>query len=49
MAFRQAQQEIEILRERAAHGEIILGYVDESGFAATPDNRYAWPKQGEVH
>lgn len=26
-----------------------MGYVDESGFSATPDNRYAWTKQGEVH
>lgn len=47
--FNQAQQEIEILRERAARGEIVLGYVDETGFSATPDNRYAWTKRGEVH
>ncbi len=26
-----------------------MGYVDESGFSATPDNRYAWTKKGEVH
>ena len=26
-----------------------MGYVDETGFAATPDNRYAWVKRGEVH
>jgi hypothetical protein len=27
-----------------ARGEIVLGYVDETGFSATPDNRYAWTK-----
>jgi hypothetical protein len=26
-----------------------LGYVDETGFSSTPDNRYAWTKMGEVH
>lgn len=45
----QAQQEIEVLREQAARGEIVLGYVDETGFSATPDNRYAWTRTGEVH
>ena len=48
-AFGQAQEEIEALREQAARGEIVLGYVDETGFSSTPDNRYAWTKQGEVH
>ncbi len=37
------------MREQAARGEIVLGYVDETGFSSTPDNRYAWTKQGEVH
>lgn len=45
MAFGQAQQEIELLREQASRGEIVLGYVDETGFSASPDNRYAWTKQ----
>ena len=49
MAFGQAQQEIELLREQASRGEIVLGYVDETGFSASPDNRYAWTKQGETH
>ena len=49
MAFEQAQQEIELLREQASRGEIVLGYVDETGFSASPDNRYAWTKQGETH
>ena len=48
-AFGQAQQQIEALREQAARGEIVLGYVDETGFSATPDNRYAWTKIGDVH
>ena len=48
-AFGQAQQQIERLREQAARGEIVLGYVDETGFSATPDNRYAWTKRGDVH
>ena len=26
-----------------------MGYVDETGFSATPDNRYAWTKIGDVH
>ena len=37
------------LREQAERGEIILGYVDETGFSSTPDNRYAWTKIGDVH
>lgn len=37
------------MREQAARGEIVLGYVDETGFSATPDNRSAWTKIGEVH
>ena len=49
IAFGQAQQQIEALREQAARGEIVLGYVDETGFSATPDNRYAWTKIGDVH
>ncbi|WP_353675745.1 IS630 family transposase [Acinetobacter towneri] len=40
---------MEKLREQAARGEIILGYVDETGFSSTPDNRYAWTKIGDVH
>ncbi|MEZ1997105.1 IS630 family transposase [Acinetobacter lwoffii] len=40
---------MEELREQAARGEIILGYVDETGFSSTPDNRYAWTKIGDVH
>lgn len=27
----------------------MLGYVDETGFSATPNNRYAWTQVGEVH
>ena len=49
IAFEQATQQIEELREQAARGEIILGYVDETGFSSTPDNRYAWTKIGDVH
>ncbi|WP_256415061.1 MULTISPECIES: hypothetical protein [Acinetobacter] len=33
IAFEQATQQIEELREQAARGEIILGYVDETGFS----------------
>lgn len=37
------------MRIQAARGEIILGYVDESGFSSTPNNRYAWTQRREVH
>nr|WP_286436397.1 transposase [Acinetobacter sp. 251-1] len=37
------------MRIQAARGEIILGYVDESGFSSTPNNRYAWTQCREVH
>jgi hypothetical protein len=47
--FAQATQDIAALRDQAVRHEIILGYVDESGFCATPNNRYAWTTQGAVH
>jgi len=48
-AFEQAQLDLNILRKQALGGDIILAYVDETGFVATPNKRYAWTKQGDVH
>lgn len=45
----QATEDVAALRDQAARNEIILGYVDESGFSATPNNRYAWATKGSVH
>ena len=47
--YAQAEQDIAQLRQQAAQGEIILGYVDETGICSTPDNRYAWTIKGQVH
>jgi transposase len=48
-AFRVAQEEIEVLKERAATGEIVLGYLDEAGFAPVHPNRSAWTGRGLRH
>jgi hypothetical protein len=42
VAFREAQAEIEDLRNKAATGEIVLAYVDEVGFSQVHPNRSAW-------
>ena len=47
--FRQAQAEIELLREEAAAGDMVLAYVDEAGFAQVHPNRSAWTFQRERH
>lgn len=48
-AFRSAQAEILGLREQAAAGQIVLGYLDEAGFSAVHPNRSAWTKVGTQH
>jgi transposase len=48
-AFRQAAVEIDVLRQQAADGHIVLAYVDEAGFAAVHPNRSAWTPKGERH
>ena len=45
----QARVEIELLREQAAAGDMVLVYVDEAGFAQVHPNRSAWMPQGERH
>ena len=47
--FMQARVEIELLREQAAAGDMVLAYVDEAGFAQVYPNRSAWTPQGERH
>ena len=49
VAFREAQAEIEDLRNQAAAGEIVLAYVDEVGFSQVHPNRSAWTPKGERH
>ena len=49
VAFRQAQADIEDLRNQAAAGEIVLAYVDEVGFSQVHPNRSAWTLKGERH
>ncbi|WP_426147232.1 helix-turn-helix domain-containing protein [Polaromonas sp. DSR2-3-2] len=41
-AFLAARAEISGLREQAAAGQIVLGYLDEAGFCAVHPNRSAW-------
>jgi hypothetical protein len=48
-AFRAAQAEISGLREQAAAGQIVLGYLDEAGFCAVHPNRSAWTPVGTQH
>ncbi len=45
----RARVEIELLREQAAAGDMVLAYVDEAGFAQVHPNRSAWTPQGERH
>ena len=49
VAFRQAQADIEDLRNQAASGEIVLAYVDEVGFSQVHPNRSACTLKGERH
>lgn len=46
--FKQAQQEIAVLKAQAAQGEIDLRYFDEVGFNLTPVVPYAWQAAGET-
>jgi transposase len=48
-AFRAAQVEIGVLRDRADAGEIVLAYADEVGFSQVHPNRSAWTPKGERH
>jgi transposase len=48
-AFQAAAVEIQALKEQAARGEIVLGYLDETGFAQAHPNRCAWTLRGQQH
>lgn len=37
------------MRDKVKRGDMVLAYVDESGFDATHPNRGAWTPQGEQH
>lgn len=37
------------MREQAAAGQIVLGYLDEAGFCAVHPNRSAWTPVGTQH
>ena len=47
--FEASRAEVADLVEKAENGEILLVYVDESGVATTPPNRYGWARENEVH
>jgi transposase len=49
LAFEAAQGEIEMLRQQAASGEMVLAYCDEAGFAQVHPNRSAWTPIGQRH
>jgi transposase len=49
VAFEAAQVEIEMLRQQAANGEMVLAYCDEAGFSQVHPNRSAWTPVGERH
>jgi hypothetical protein len=48
-AFRAAQAEIGVLRDRADAREIVFAYADEVGFSQVHPNRSAWTPKGERH
>ena len=48
-AFLAARAEISGLREQAAAGQIVLGYLDEAGFCAVHPNRSAWTPVSTQH
>ncbi|MEO6321082.1 MAG: IS630 family transposase [Polaromonas sp.] len=48
-AFAVATQEIQALLAQAATGDIVVGYLDETGMACMHPNRSAWTKIGCQH
>jgi transposase len=46
--FELAQEEITLLHEQEAAGEVDVYYFDESGFSLTPEVPYAWQERGET-
>jgi transposase len=46
--FEHAQEELAILHEQEAAGEVDVYYFDESGFNLTPEVPYAWQARGET-
>ena len=44
-----AKAEIEQLRQQAAAGKMVLGYLDEAGFSCVHPNRSAWTKVATQH
>ena len=47
--FRLAKAEIEQLRQQAAAGKMVLGYLDEAGFSCVHTNRSTWTKVASQH
>lgn len=47
--FRQAQLEIELMKDDVERDERILAFVDETGFALAQPNRSAWAPIGKCH
>ena len=47
--LRQAAVDIEVLREQATTGEMVLAHVDEVGFSQVHPSRAAWTPVGECH
>jgi transposase len=46
--FERVQEEIAILHQQEAAGEVDVYYFDESGFNLTPEVPYAWQAMGET-
>ena len=47
--FRQAQLEIELMKDEVERDDRILAFVDETGFALAQPNRSAWTPIGKCH
>ena len=45
--YAKKKQELEVLKERAAAGEIDLRYFDESGFCLNSNSPYAWQDKAD--
>ena len=47
--YAKKKQELEVLKEQAAAGEIDLRYFDESGFSLNSNSPYAWQDKADRH
>ena len=45
--YEEKKQELEVLKEQAAAGEIDLRYFDESGFSLNSNSPYAWQDKAD--